>query len=167
MIHGTREGERLWNDHNVDKNLADAWLDALNSLRTYNLISICEGHIDGGRGPNSTRPHLNLRIKENFLPIFVKEFDSISNELHTKMVELFGEDDTNADLEFKVKLTSSRVRQEIRRDLAFHAEARFSRQSIEMEQDVVVWFNKTIKKIRMFDDVTQSLLAERCNHDRI
>jgi hypothetical protein len=28
----------------------------------------------GGRGPNSALPHINLRIKENLLPISVSNF---------------------------------------------------------------------------------------------
>ncbi|MDD2944174.1 MAG: hypothetical protein PHC51_14570 [bacterium] len=152
-----REGERLWNGHNVDKNLEDVWLVKLNSLKAFDLISICEGH-PNGRGPFSASPHLNLRIKENYLPIIVREFDNVSNQLHSSIVQLFGVANTTADLELKVTMNSSRSRQEIRRDLVFHAKARFTRQSIEIESEVVNWFNEVVCNVSQFDDITASLL---------
>ncbi len=154
-----REGERLWNGHNVDKNLEDVWLEKLNSLKAFDLISICEGHLNAARGRFSATPHLNLRIKVNYLPILIGNFDIISTKLYSAIVALFGVADTTADLELKITMTCSRSRQEIRRDLLFHAKARFTRQSTEMETNAVNWFNELVCNIIEFDEITSLLLS--------
>ena len=40
------EYQRPWNGRQVDLNLPDAWLERLNSLHSFVLVSICEGHHD-------------------------------------------------------------------------------------------------------------------------
>jgi hypothetical protein len=36
--------QRQWKDYQVDKNLSDEWLESLNRLKCFDLISVCEGH---------------------------------------------------------------------------------------------------------------------------
>jgi len=159
-IRKPREGERLWNTHIVDINLDDVWLETLNALRVFDLISICEGHVSGGRSLNSNRPHLNFRMKEKFLPLYIRVFDDISNELHLRMVELFGEEDTKAYMEYKMKLSSSRSRQEITRDIMLHVESRSSRQTHDIDTATIIWFNKIVYNIQQFDIDTESMLLK-------
>jgi hypothetical protein len=66
--------ERAWRDRHVDKNLADDWLERLNSLRIFNLISICEGHWEMEH-PYDARPHLNLRMKPCYLSEALAKWD--------------------------------------------------------------------------------------------
>ena len=74
------------------------------------------------------------------------------------MVELFGEDDTRADLEYKIKLTSSRLRQEVNRDIVMHIIYRFPRQTLYIDANTVSWFNKIVCNIQQYDIDTESML---------
>ena len=58
--------ERAWRNRHVDANLADEWLERLNSLCIFDLVSICEGHWQM-KHPYDARPHLNLRMKPHCL----------------------------------------------------------------------------------------------------
>ncbi len=158
LIRPPREEERAWNNHNVDMNLNDAWLEALNSLRTYNLISICEGHVSGGRGIGHSRPHINLRIKEQYIPLLVRKIDDVSNDMQLRLVELFGYDDTIAEMKYTIKFTSSRRRQNIERDLVVSINFNISRQTQEIDTETRKWFEKIINNIRKYDNFTESKL---------
>ncbi len=68
-VRPCRDHERRWRDHCVDINLEDAWLERLNQLRCFHLISICEGH------PGRSRPHVNLKLKQEHHPLIANVFD--------------------------------------------------------------------------------------------
>jgi len=53
--------QRAWRNYYVDANLMDEWLERLNSLELFKLVSICEGHC-GEEHPYDASPHINLRI---------------------------------------------------------------------------------------------------------
>jgi hypothetical protein len=89
----------------------------------------------------------------------MEDFDNISRKLRSSCAEIFDTVDTTVKLEFHMNLTALGARQESGRKLWIRFESKLYRQSIEMEQDVVKWFNKSIKNIGRFDVVTQSLLA--------
>jgi hypothetical protein len=72
-----RPHERLWRDYCVDKHLEDEWLESLNALKSFNLISICEGHLHQNL-TNRAYPNINLRIKDEYLPF---EFSKIDKKL--------------------------------------------------------------------------------------
>lgn len=154
-----RETERIWNNCNVDKNLENAWLETLNSLQLFNLISICEGHVEG-RGPFSSRPHINLRIKEQYLPLMAREFDDISNDWQRKLTELFSTDETLAEIEYKLKFNSSRSRQEITRDLTIHISSRVTRQTVKINQNTIKWFEEMVGAISKFDVFTYKMFSD-------
>lgn len=56
--------ERRWRDKCVDAGLSDTWLERLNALAVFDLISICEGHPDEPVFEHRRTPHINLRVKE-------------------------------------------------------------------------------------------------------
>jgi len=59
--------QRRWNNKHVDINLDDSWLERLNALELFNIISICEGH-SCGEHPYDKQPHINLRLKSQHFP---------------------------------------------------------------------------------------------------
>lgn len=61
---GCRPYERRWRDKCVDAGLDDAWLERLNALAVFDLISICEGHPDEPVFEHRRTPHINLRVKD-------------------------------------------------------------------------------------------------------
>lgn len=56
--------ERRWRDRCVDTGLKDDWLERLNALAVFDLISICEGHPDEPELEHRRTPHINFRVKE-------------------------------------------------------------------------------------------------------
>lgn len=58
-----RPHERRWRNYCVDKNLKDDWLERLNGLTVFDLISICEGHGSEAETELGRLPHINLRLK--------------------------------------------------------------------------------------------------------
>jgi hypothetical protein len=58
--------QRRWNNRHVDFNLDDSWLERLNALNLFNLISICEGH-SCDKHPYDKQPHINLRLTSQHL----------------------------------------------------------------------------------------------------
>lgn len=59
-----RPFERPWRNFCVDSGLRDDWLERLNSLSVFDLISICEGHSDEDPGEMRRIPHIHLRLKD-------------------------------------------------------------------------------------------------------
>jgi hypothetical protein len=59
-----RDYEREWSGFCVDRNLEDDWLERLNRLQAFSLISICEGHCDHRTEPSGKASHIKLRLKE-------------------------------------------------------------------------------------------------------
>ena len=130
-----REHQRIWQDYYVDKNLDDDWLEMLNSLSFYKMISICEGHFHDNNRPRGACPHINLRLKEQYMPLV-----------------------TYADIEFNIKIIASRSREEIRRDLVMHIHSRIARTREELDTNTKTWFQKIIKKVQEFDNFFSNIL---------
>jgi hypothetical protein len=153
-----REHQRIWQDYYVDKNLDDDWLEMLNSLSFYKMISICEGHFHDNNRPRGACPHINLRLKEQYMPLVISKFDQVSQILRQKLVELFGHENTYADIEFNIKIIASRSREEIRRDLVMHIHSRIARTREELDTNTKTWFQKIIKKVQEFDNFFSNIL---------
>jgi hypothetical protein len=149
-VRQPRETEKRWNSHNVDKNLEEDWLISLNSLKAFNLISICEGHVNT-RSPGRNRPHFNLRIKERFIPLYINIVDKDAYSIQNKMAEIFNTELSRINLEFKITLNPSRAMQYIRRDLTIRIESMITRYSEKIEYSVIEWFNNTIDETIKFD----------------
>ena len=154
-----RPHERLWHEYCVDKNLEDRWLEALNSLHAFKLISICEGHVHY-KGRSTRSPHINLRMKKRFLRLFVKRFDSISVDLYRMFVTIFNDDSTYADIEYKIRFKSSHTGKAITRDVALHIRSKNMRTSEEMDSQTRAWFDEIVKKIQSFDSYLKNRLIE-------
>jgi len=61
-------GKRLWRTYQVDADLCDEWLCELNSLKVFQLISICQGHESLRPSHPSSTPHINLRMHADKIP---------------------------------------------------------------------------------------------------
>lgn len=149
--------ERVWRGRCVDKNLLDGWLDALNSLSCYSMISICEGHSERMRTPNGGRPHINLRLKEHLLPLCITKYDQVSVVLQHKLIELFGNETTSAYIEIKIRINSSRARQEVMRDVVLHVDSRVQRTGQDIDPNTENWFSKNIVCMHNLDEFSKKL----------
>lgn len=93
-----RDHERLWGERYVDKDLKDDWLERLNRLNNFDLISICQGH--NGSTRSRQLPGLNVRVKQEqrrqFGPeVCLRAFEQVLDQLPA--------DDTRATCERKIK----------------------------------------------------------------
>jgi gamma-glutamylcyclotransferase len=62
-------GKRLWRTYQVDAELRDEWLCELNSLKVFQLISICQGHESSRANHPSSLPHIHLRLSPERVPL--------------------------------------------------------------------------------------------------
>lgn len=74
--HDCRPFERRWRNYCVDRNLKDDWLERLNGLKIFDLISICEGHEDEADIVARRLPHFNLRVRENMIGMLDRRWGS-------------------------------------------------------------------------------------------
>lgn len=74
--HECRPFERRWRNYCVDRGLKDDWLERLNALKIFDLISICEGHEDEADVVARRLPHFNLRVRENMIGTLERRWSS-------------------------------------------------------------------------------------------
>lgn len=153
-----REHARQWRDQCVDKNLEDSWLEALNNLATFELISICEGHRDS-RKPRGRWPHINLRLKEQYIPLLLAGFDCAASQMQQELMKHWGDETTTVEARFEIKMNASRSRQEIQRDFCLRIESRRPRTEQSMDEATGEWFTSTVRRIQAWDAFFGKLIA--------
>lgn len=158
-----REHARQWSDQCVDENLEDSWLEALNNLATFKLINICEGH----HGSTSDRPHIILRLKEQYISLLLAEFDCAASQMQQELMKLWGDETTRVEARFEIKMNASRSRQEIKRDFCLRIESRRPRTEQSMDEATGEWFTSTVRGIQAWDAFFGKLIAggsESCDN---
>jgi hypothetical protein len=143
-----RDYERAWRNHCVDRNLEDSWLEALNALEAFDLISICEGHISER---SRLRPHINLRLKSALVPVAAEAWDSLSANLAGSLSSIFDAESTSVTVEIKLGICLERGGITARRDLTTRIEARRSRSTPSLDAETSDWFRRTVRSIEKFD----------------
>ena len=146
-----RDHEREWQGFCVDKNLKDDWLERLNGLQVFHLISICEGHHDRGAEPARTPPHVKLRLKDRFLPGIAGCWDEHKMEVLSKVNDLFQTGDTYVNLELKFKLRLGTGRLDYQENLIVRIHGRQARASGEIDTDTDGWFERTVDQVQDLD----------------
>lgn len=148
-IRNCRSHERLWNDRCIDKNLKDDWLTELNKLKSFNLVSICEG-ISERRGELIyERPHVNLKIRPEYFYVVSKGFDEriINIETLQNIFSLI-----NTELDFELKRSFKRGRDfNYREDIVLRIAFKKQRISERIDEETINWFEKIIPQIGSFD----------------
>ena len=159
-----RDHEREWRGFCVDKNLQDDWLERLNDLQAFNLISICEGHCNRQSEPSRTPPHVKLRLKERLLPGVASCWDENKMEVLSKVNELFQTGDTYVNLELKFKLRLGTGRLDYQENLIVRIHGRQARTSEEIDADTDGWFERIVDRIQDIDHHV-ALLWQDTNRD--
>lgn len=143
-----RPHERPWRDRCVDIHLEDRWLESLNSLLTFDLVSICEGHTAEGSNRNAKPPHINLRLKDDLLASTIRELDHRGQDLQHQLRELFHDTHTSAELEFRIQIRTSNRRDNL--DLRVRAIEQPVRDGMdETKRD---WFENVVRNLQSFDN---------------
>ena len=145
--------EKRWRDFCVDKNLEESWLESLNNLSALNLISICEGHFAGRRNPASKFAHITLKLKEELLPGFVKDWETLRPEVLNEVHRLFQKGDTYFNLELRFKLRAGRGRLVYQEELTLKMRRFHARSSEPMDPECTQWFEGSILSIKALDQI--------------
>jgi len=151
-----QDHERRWRDLCVDKNLKDVWLERLNHLKGFNLVSICEGHHRLYKNPLSKYPHLNLKLKEQYLPGFAKEWANLRPAILNEVHNLFQIGDTYFNLELKHKLRAGIGRLVYQEELTIKMRRYQARIAKEMDPETVTWFDQCVDRIERLDKIVSA-----------
>jgi hypothetical protein len=142
-----RDDQLEWNGRFVDIDLEDQWLESLNDLIHFNLISICEGHTDRNR-----YPHINLRLKAAFLPKNHTQKEVLVKTIREIIDNVFKELQVNYSLTWNERWSSlDRI---LDRTLTINLISRTT--FINEIQNRNKWFENMIQNIIVFD---RSILA--------
>jgi hypothetical protein len=146
-----KDYEREWNGFCVDRNLEDDWLERLNGLGAFSLISICEGHCDRQMEPSRAPPHVKLRLRESLLPSIASRWDEHKMAIVSEVNRLFQTGDTYVNLELKFKLRSGTGRLNYQEDLIVRVHSRQARISEEIDAGTHAWFQRSVSRIEELD----------------
>ncbi len=146
-----REHEREWQGRCVDRNLEDQWLERLNSLKAFDLVSICEGHVDRRNRINSA-PHVNFRLKSEFFNSLITEWREWHDLLDRTAAECF--DAASTHFEFELILGTRSTRNGLQRRQVFFVKlrSRTPRSTIDAEESLFDWYENVIPAVTRFDE---------------
>lgn len=145
-----RDYERMWRDFCVDRNLEDEWLEQLNSLKTLNLVGICEGH-PRPPGTPGRFPQMNLRLKESFLPGIAAHWAELRSAMLNEASRLFQLGDTDVRIELKFWLRAGRGRLIYQEDLTVRLRSYRAREAVDMDAEAHGWFERAVDRIEKID----------------
>ena len=152
-----RDFEREWQDRCVDRGLEDSWLDRLNRLTAFDLISVCEGHPSRQSDAHSTMPHIKLRLREAFLAEVTSQWDDHKLAVVDTVARLFQTGDTYVNLELKLRLRTTTNRLNYQEDMLVRIHRRHRMRSEAMGTGVRDWFDGTVPRVEELDTVIAHL----------
>ncbi len=119
----------------------------LNALKSFRLISICEGHSN----LRSAFPHINLRLKKGLHPGIARRWDDVKTAITHQIIEALQSANMYVDCELKFRIKSDSPGTTYRQDLTVKIRSRRARVSEEMGTDVYRWFQQCIGQIEELD----------------
>jgi len=152
-----KDHEREWKGFCVDRNLDDEWLERLNDLGAFGLISICEGHCGHRARSSGSPPHIKLRLKETLLPRVAQRWDESKMVIVSEVNRLFQTGDTYVNLELKFKLRSGTSRLVYREDLMVRIHRRYARTSEDLDPETRGWFTRNVARVEKLDRLITQL----------
>lgn len=150
--------ERSWKNKYVDANLEDSWLDCLNALNLFILVSICEGH-SCSKHPYEKQPHINLRLKTPLLAGIHTNWVSCREAIHALVLKSPACDDTyiHASFSHEYSFPDASIRHE---SFGVQVMCRYLRKHAMPECWFDSWFRHAITLIEVID----LRLADILNH---
>jgi hypothetical protein len=146
-----RPFERRWRNFCVDKNLKDDWLERLNSLRSFDLISICEGHPDEPSYPHRRLPHINLRLKDGLAELLLPSWISEKFNFGSVLARSFTNGHTSAQFELRSGFTARQQKSEFEELGLLKLSPRVDILNFDRDQFEVRWFEQNICSVEEFD----------------
>lgn len=139
--------EKPWRNRYVDSNLQEHWLEKLNALKVFDLISICEGH--AYRRP--AYPHIRVRLKEQCFDKMIPYWEKVSQLLQGDGTNSFNSEHTFISCELKYQIKKGRQRTSNRQEMILRLRRRQGRHTKRMDQGTVEWFEQAIHQIQTLD----------------
>jgi hypothetical protein len=153
------EHQKEWHGLYVDKNLHDIWLEKLNLLNVFNLISICEGHYRN-QNARSGEPHINLRMKGDMLQSLLSKTPETDtyNFIQEQLNRLFVSESTIADVVIEHKVRIQHLQYSVCQDTTSHIRCRLRKTSEEMTSEIINWFEEIVILIQSLDESINNYL---------
>ncbi len=153
-----REDQRRWRDRCVDKNVDDLWLESLNDLNAFDLISICEGH--PGRRFHDY-PGINLRLKAENVHHVIGAWNATADMLFSSLPITFGRIEVfvEVDLQRRIRLISGIPRKDDK--LIVRISSRQRRIGSIMDSDTINWFVAAVESTKNLDKVIVSIIEQK------
>lgn len=149
-IRNCRSHERLWNNRCVDRHLRDEWLSRLNELKGLVLINICEGLSELRGELIYGRPHVYFRMRPDL-------FDSVARAFYEKDIKIsmlqniFSSPYTIVEFELRSIFRKMSVNFTFREAIIFKLTFNRQRDSENIDEETVNWFEAVIPQIEAFD----------------
>jgi len=143
--------ERLWRGRAVDRNLADSWLEKLNALRSFDLVSICEGHCDARAASVRRRPAIILRPKTALLKLLTERWFALRDAWAAAFDRLWPEGDTIVELEVQHGIVKDEGPAAAGVDIILRITCRRPRSLHDQGTYFNGWFAKAIFALDMLD----------------
>jgi hypothetical protein len=140
---------KIWGKYSVDPNISENWLERLNNLKLFDLVSICEGHFKEVH-PYNRQPHINLRLKDEYLKYMFSHLPACEKTIQNILGLSPVCDDVYMHLTFlhEHSLPDSIIRYD---RLFIEFISRFLRKEPYEESWFILWFCQTVTLIEEID----------------
>ena len=142
----------------MDRNLDDCWLDRLNNLEVFSLVSICEGHIDVKPPSVRRSPRIALMLKKAYMRPLTEQWYDLKEYLATSIERIWPDEETIIEFEIQHRLVK-------KYDLVEEIEAIIIRIISERKRDTMLlpewtnhWFRQALSRIETFDLFMKTLI---------
>jgi len=156
-----RPYERPWRDWAVDRNLDDQWLECLNNLETFSLVSICEGHIDVKPTSVKRRPCIILSPKVAYRRPITKRWYDLKKPLAAEIEKIWPGGDTIVEFEIQHRLVKNDDGLEDIEDIIIRITSERKRDMMILPEWIHHWFRQALLRIEAFDRFMKTLIIIR------
>lgn len=175
--------QRYWNGLEVDRGLHDEWLAEINNLRCFVVDSTCEGHMDPSGAGGSQYARIWLSLRGDYYTVLARIYCDNKDRLKGMLSRHFIHPETHWDLYHEQNghpshirnytphiypdlgigvmefLNELSVQQPFPDHISLLLDHAISRQTTDMPDSTVAWFNDTVSCLKRFD----TELAEELN----
>jgi hypothetical protein len=153
--------ERPWRDWAVDRNLDDHWLERLNNLATFNLINICEGHVDVDPTSVKRNPRIILRPKEDYIRPLTVHWHDLKEALAAEIKRIWSGGESIIDFEIQHRLVKNDDGLEDIEDITMRIKSKRKRDIMILPEWIGHWFRQTLSRIEAFDQFMKTLMITK------
>ena len=125
------------------------WLERLNDLSLFDLISICEGHNEGS-AEHRQLPHINLRLSDVHITKIVEEWNRLKADVSSVLDECFNAASFRGHFEVRSGFASDKDGNEPVEIALLKISARFDLTK-SINDPKADWFEKSIAAAELFD----------------